>query len=157
MSNHLIKAGIIFSGTVLCVLGFQAAALTQDMPACYMMNSSGEVINLMQMCLKQQQFLNSQRQYQSLYRQIDTALNAGHLEEAKEGLTQLIALQPESTGLYSFRGRMRLFAGDSQGAIADLQKASEIYRAKKDLGMSNYLQEAINDIKSGQIQINRQQ
>jgi tetratricopeptide (TPR) repeat protein len=157
MSNYLVKAGIIFSGTVLCIVGFKAAALTQEMPACYIMNSSGEVINLMQMCLKQQQVLSSQRQFQSLYRQIDTALNAGRLEEASEGLTQLISLQPNSADLYSFRGHMRLFTGDLQGGIADLQKASELFRAKKDLEMANYLQQTVNDIKNGRVQINRQQ
>lgn len=146
----------IYFGAILSVVGFEATALTQEMPVCYMMNLSGELINLSNMCLQQQQIMSSQRQLQSLYRQIETALNAGRLEEANEGLTQLIAIQP-SADLYSFRGHMRLFAGDSQGAIADLQKASEIYRAKKELGMSNFLQETINDIKSGQIQINRQQ
>lgn len=145
----------IFSAAILS--GYEAAALTQETPSCYMMNSSGEVINLMQMCLKQQQTLNSQRQLQSLYRRIETALNAGRLEEVNEGLTQLIALQPESANLYSWRGRMRLFTGDSQGAIADFEKASELFRAKKDLVMANYLQQTVNDIKSGRVRINRQQ
>lgn len=143
--------------SVAILSGYEATALTQEIPACYMRNASGELMDLGEICLKQQQVLTSQRQFQSLYRQIDTALNAGRLEEASEGLTQLISLQPNSADLYSSRGHMRLFTGDLQGGIADLQKASELFRAKKDLVMSNYLQQTITDIKSGQIQINRQQ
>lgn len=154
MSSHFVKAGIIFSGTVLCIVGFQAATLTQETPACYMMNSAGELMNLSEICLKQQQVLNSQRQFQSISKQIETALNSGRLEEANEGLTQLIALQP-SADLYSLRAHTRMFTGDTQGAIADFEKASELFREKKDLVMANYLQQTVDNIKSGRVRINR--
>lgn len=148
----IIKIAIC-SAAILSVS--EATALAQNLPACYIMNSSSELIDLSEICLKQQ-VLSSQRQLHSISQKIETGLNGGRLEEAIEGLTQLIAIQP-SADLYSFRGEMRFVTGDSQGAIADLQKASEMYRAKKDLARSNYLQGTINDIRDGKIQTSRQQ
>lgn len=55
-----------------------------------------------------------------------TLFNDGRVQEAEECLNQAVRIQPHSFKAVYNRGKLRLHTGDTEGAVADLDKATSV-------------------------------
>lgn len=96
------------------------------------------------------QSLTSQHKIQALYKQALEFAQGGSFQEAVSYLTQVITIDPNSPKTYEYRGDMNIGAGNKQAAIADFQRAVQLYKAEGDLENANLLEQQIKEIQSAQ-------
>jgi tetratricopeptide (TPR) repeat protein len=133
-------SSVIISG--LSLVPFMQTA--QGEPTCYMTDPSGQIIDLGNLCeSNQQQELRGTMNAQELFEQGRALGKQGLYEEAAARYTQAVAIDPNFAEAYAFRGNLRGLQENAQGAIEDLQKALEIFKARGDLTMANSMQQLI--------------
>jgi tetratricopeptide (TPR) repeat protein len=107
---------------------------------------SGQIINLGSLDNSDpQQQLTGMMNAQELFEQGRAFGKQDLYQEAEVSFTQAIAIDPNFAEAYAFRGNLRGVQENVQGAIEDLQKALEIFKARGDLILANSMQQLIED------------
>lgn len=96
------------------------------------------------------QSLRSQSQIQDLYKQALKFAQGGSFQKAVSYLTQAINIDPNSPKAYTARGSMNIGARNKQAAIADFQRAVQLYKAEGDLENATLLEQQVKVIQSAQ-------
>ena len=139
----------IVSGIALSILSVKAQGA--DLP-CYMIDSSGDTIDLGTMCQNNEESVPSldseevemQRDVTRLHMQASDDLAEGNFQAAIDGYTQALQIQPNSAGSYLLRGIAYREKGDGQLAAEDFQQASQLFNDQGDERMARAVQSQLD-------------
>lgn len=121
--------------------------LAQDTPTCYAVVSSGEVIDLTELCGSdaESRQISNQEAIQKISEQALDHMQTGRFEEAGNSLTKVIELMDAEHAdlpeVYYERGTMFIGTEDFRSAIADFQSAARIYRSRGEQADAEYMEE----------------
>lgn len=155
MSNKFFVTVLLFIGTILIFIGANFISpekiLAQDESACFMTQPSGHIVDLTEICAKEgevageRQDLKPETEVLHLSEEALDHMLAGQFEQALDPLTQTININPSMPDVYYERGTMYITTNNPQAAIADFQKAANLYRAKGDSESADSMQQLIEE------------
>jgi tetratricopeptide (TPR) repeat protein len=119
----------------------------QEQLGCFMLNSSGQLINLNAFCGQSERsgssdLISSQEVYQRGF----SYARAGFLDDAINDFTQAISIDPAFLEAYIARAYARSQIGDIQGGIEDFQRVVSIYRSRGEIEKADAFEELIRNI-----------
>ncbi len=130
----------VSSVVVSSITLFQSVAIAQEYPDCFIINSAGKVNSLHRLCKRGESHkLRIVMKAHELYQQGFERGRRGLYKEAFEDFTQAINLNPDFAEAYIARADARTLIEDKQGAVADFQKAIDIYKARGKSEIANML------------------
>lgn len=147
VSRILIISGIT---ALLTTIGGEVSSAQTTNFFCFMINKSGNVINLEYICKINDSELRLRRSValKSIYNQIHQSLNVQDFEGAIDGYTQLLRYQPNNASAYLNRGLVYWKVDNRRNALMDLQQASRLFRDQGDRVYFPATQELIRQIQS---------
>ena len=132
---------------------FPGDLLAQQNPICYQTTSSGEVIDLTEICEWETQVNEiSNEDLEEEIHQISVQaleqMQKGEFQQAHDSLTQVIEIMspddhPDLPEVYYKRGVMSVGASDFQSAMSDFDRAALIYEERGDLDGLERIREII--------------
>ncbi|WP_150109730.1 tetratricopeptide repeat protein [Geitlerinema sp. PCC 7407] len=113
---------------------FYAVAKAQEQPGCFIINSSGQVSDLGNLCnSKTREGEDMPNRYEEAFQNARQLAKAGQYQAAVDEYSRAIELNPEMVEAYSFRSAaFAMIPGQEQRGIEDARKAAEILRARGD-------------------------
>ena len=140
-----MKQKLVFLSLVITLSSasaiFYAVAKAQERPGCFMINPSGQVSNLEQLCnsttrereAMQHRDETMQNRHQEAFQNARQLAKAGQYQAAIDEYSRAIELNPEMVEAYVFRSAaFAMIPGQEQKGIEDAHKAAEILRARGD-------------------------
>lgn len=124
---------------ILSATLFQSVAKAQEYPGCFTINSSGKVSNLNPLCRRNQEQIRIIMNAQQFYQQGRDKGRSGLYKEAFADFNQAINHEPDCVKVYILRAHARNLMEDKVGAIADFQRAMNIYRSRGQLTIADFL------------------
>jgi tetratricopeptide (TPR) repeat protein len=118
-----------------------ALAQSHDL-TCFMITSSGEVVDLGRICEREYVDLSAIRL------RATERLNNGDLQGAIDDFTQLLRVQPNDAETHFTRGLIYWDIDDRQNAIADFQRSAQLFRQQGDENRYLIAMEQIEQIRS---------
>ncbi|AFZ10203.1 Tetratricopeptide TPR_2 repeat-containing protein [Oscillatoria nigro-viridis PCC 7112] len=140
----------VFSSVIIASLPlFQTVATAQEEPGCFIIDSSGQVNRLDPLCKRdEQQKLKNIMKAQELYQQGLDLARKGQYKESVELLTQAINLNPSFPEAHMVRADAQTLLENLQGAVEDVQKAIDIYRARGQSQIADMLLVPLNSLQN---------
>ena len=140
----------VFSSVIIASLPlFQTVATAQEEPGCFIIDSSGQVNRLDPLCKRdEQQKLKNIMKAQELYQQGLDLARQGQYKESVELLTQAINLNPSFPEAHMVRADAQTLLENLQGAVEDVQKAIDIYRARGQSQIADMLLVPLNSLQN---------
>jgi tetratricopeptide (TPR) repeat protein len=140
-----MKSRLVFLSLVITLSSasaiFYAAAKAQERPGCFMINPSGQVNDLGQLCnstTREREAMQNrdeaiQSRHQEAFQNARKLSKAGQYQAAIDEYSRAIELNPEMVEAYVFRSSaFAMIPGQEQKGIEDAHKAAEILRARGD-------------------------
>ena len=133
--------------TVTLSLFFQTIALAQDEPLCFAIFSTGQIVNLSNLCVNDDMHRPSsvETHLRSLQPVFDLA-EEGRYSEALSEVNRFISSNPNFAQAYVLRGHIRIQAEDRQGAYEDYQQASRLFESEGNLSRAELIQMMAEDV-----------
>jgi tetratricopeptide (TPR) repeat protein len=121
------------------LLSCQTAAIAQEREGCFAVFSSGQVVNLNNICQSDRpnsRNFSSSQAYQQGY----GLSRAERHEEAIASFSQAIQLDPNNAEAYLGRAHAQVLTGNRSAAVRDYEQAARLYRRQGDLAQANLLE-----------------
>lgn len=148
MSKKLLVFVFFLIGTIIIFMGanfiFSEKITAQDNSVCFMIQPSGQVVDLAEICEKRQD-VKAVREIQRLSAEALDQMQKGQWQQALNNLTQIININPNMPDVYYERGTMNIATKNPRVAIADFQKALDLFRAMGDSERADSMQELIQE------------
>lgn len=149
----LVYRILIISGITALVVSIGGGASSAQTPNffCFMLTTSGNVINLEHICkINNDLELRSRRSVAltSIYTQIRQSLDTQDFKGAIDSYSQLLGYQPSNAIAYLNRGLVYWKVDNRQNAITDLQQASRLFYEQGDKTYFPATQQLIRQIQS---------
>jgi tetratricopeptide (TPR) repeat protein len=148
MSKKILGSVLFFIGTIIIFMGanfiFSENIAAQDNSACFMIQPSGQVVDLAEICEKRQD-LKAAVEIQRLSAEILDQMQTGQFQHALNNLTQVININPNMPDVYYERATMHIATKKPGAAIADFQKALDLFRTMGDSESADSMQNLIKE------------
>ncbi|NJL37404.1 MAG: hypothetical protein HC840_28820 [Leptolyngbyaceae cyanobacterium RM2_2_4] len=141
MLRFLCSAPNLFCITLLYLFVSGEIAEAQELPGCFQINASGQVINLNVLCEADESLEAHTPSIRDLTQQGLSQLREGSLEQAIDSFDQIISADPGLLEAYMVRAYAQSRIGDIQEASKDYRRIVDIARARGELDIaSRYLE-----------------
>jgi tetratricopeptide (TPR) repeat protein len=155
VSKNFFVSILLFIGTIVIFIGANLISpeyiIAQDESVCFMTQPSGQVVDLSEICRRREetagerQDLKAEMETQRFSAEALDQMQRGQFQQALDNLTQVISINPSMPEAYYERGTMHIATNNPQAAIADFQRAIDLYRAKGGSESVDSLQQLIKE------------
>jgi tetratricopeptide (TPR) repeat protein len=153
VSRNSFAAVLLFIGTILIFIGanfIHPENIAAQEPVCFMVQPLGKVVDLSNICTRKKeagnrQDLKAEMEIQRLSVEALDEMQRGQFQQALDGLTQVININSNMPEVYYERGTMHIATKNPQAAIADFQRAANLYRTIGDSQSADSMQQLVEE------------
>lgn len=121
------------------LLSCQTAAVAQEREGCFAVFSSGQVVNLNNICQSDRPNQGNSSSAQAYQQGYELSRAERHVQ-AIVSFTRAIQLNPSNADAYRGRAHAQVLTGNRSAAVRDYEQSAQLYRRQGDLAQATLLE-----------------